>query len=209
VRQRPSQLCKPFPATSSTSPHKLHTPLLPLVPLRSRFLCPTTTPSHACTRLGSILDVGNFEKYLKERIKVQGKPGNLGDAVTVGKDKSKIVVTADMAFSKRYLKYLAKKYLKKHQVQIPFLYYRTELLSRVLPLTTLTLTHNHGQGAARLHSLDPPERFSDSSDVVHRCVISCVWCQPTRQHTSSSITTSRRTRMTLATSKSFPLISGG
>mmetsp|Transcript_23016 Transcript_23016/g.44729 ORF Transcript_23016/g.44729 Transcript_23016/m.44729 type:complete len:132 (+) Transcript_23016:30-425(+) len=65
----------------------------------------------------SILDVGNFEKYLKENIKVQGKAGNLGDAVVVGKEKSKITVSSDMAFSKRYLKYLAKKYLKKHQMR--------------------------------------------------------------------------------------------
>ena len=56
------------------------------------------------------------EKYLKERIKVGGKAGNLGDAVTVGTDKSKITVQAEGSFSKRYLKYLAKKYLKKNQV---------------------------------------------------------------------------------------------
>uniref|UniRef100_A0A7S0TG10 Large ribosomal subunit protein eL22 n=2 Tax=Hemiselmis andersenii TaxID=464988 RepID=A0A7S0TG10_HEMAN len=65
----------------------------------------------------SILDVSNFEKYLKENIKVMGKAGNLGDAVVVGKEKSKITVTSEMAFSKRYLKYLAKKYLKKHQMR--------------------------------------------------------------------------------------------
>jgi len=68
----------------------------------------------------SILDVGNFEKFLKERIKVNGKAGALGDAVTVGKDKSKIVVTSENPFSKRYLKYLSKKYLKKNQVRKRF-----------------------------------------------------------------------------------------
>lgn len=36
--------------------------------------------------------MGVQEKYLKERIKVDGKAGNLGDKVTVSKDKSKIVV---------------------------------------------------------------------------------------------------------------------
>ncbi len=40
----------------------------------------------------------------------------VGELVTVNKEKAKIIVTADMAFSKRYLKYLAKKYLKKHSV---------------------------------------------------------------------------------------------
>merc|ERR1711966_286643 len=60
----------------------------------------------------SILDVANFEKFLKERIKVNGKAGALGDAVTVGKDKSKIVVTSENPFSKRYLKYLKKNQMR-------------------------------------------------------------------------------------------------
>ena len=54
-----------------------------------------------------------FEKFLHDRIKVDGKAGNLGDAVKIGKDKNKITVTAQLPFSKRYLKYLTKKYLKK------------------------------------------------------------------------------------------------
>ena len=41
----------------------------------------------------------------------------VGELVNVNKEKAKIIVTADMAFSKRYLKYLAKKYLKKHSVR--------------------------------------------------------------------------------------------
>ena len=43
--------------------------------------------------------------------------GVLGDQVTVGKDKYKVTVTADVHMSKRYLKYLTKKYLKKHNVR--------------------------------------------------------------------------------------------
>ena len=47
----------------------------------------------------------------------------VGELVTVNKEKAKIIVTADMQFSKRYLKYLAKKYLKKHSVRsCSFLY---------------------------------------------------------------------------------------
>jgi hypothetical protein len=68
-----------------------------------------------CSRRDVCISVTQ-EKYLKERIKVGGKAGNLGDAVTVGTDKSKITVQAEGSFSKRYLKYLAKKYLKKNQV---------------------------------------------------------------------------------------------
>ncbi|XP_004495695.1 large ribosomal subunit protein eL22z-like [Cicer arietinum] len=64
-----------------------------------------------------IMDIASLEKFLQERIKVGGKPGALGDAVTVSREKSKITVTSDSNFSKRYLKYLTKKYLKKHNVR--------------------------------------------------------------------------------------------
>jgi len=77
----------------------------------SKFVLDCTT-----AETDSILDVAAFEKYLKERIKVAGKAGNLGDVVTISTDKSKITIVAEGAFSKRYLKYLAKKYLKKNQV---------------------------------------------------------------------------------------------
>mmetsp|Transcript_133965 Transcript_133965/g.232791 ORF Transcript_133965/g.232791 Transcript_133965/m.232791 type:complete len:124 (-) Transcript_133965:61-432(-) len=65
----------------------------------------------------TIITPTDFEKFLKERIKVEGKTGNLGEKVTVSRDKSKINVTAEAPFSKRYLKYLAKKYLKKQQLR--------------------------------------------------------------------------------------------
>ncbi|KAJ4799203.1 60S ribosomal protein L22 [Rhynchospora pubera] len=65
-----------------------------------------------------IMDIASLEKFLQERIKVAGgKAGALGDAVTVSRDKNKITVTSDGPFSKRYLKYLTKKYLKKHNVR--------------------------------------------------------------------------------------------
>ncbi|KAG7231357.1 hypothetical protein INR49_012197 [Caranx melampygus] len=56
-----------------------------------------------------ILDSANFETFLKERIKVNGKTGNLGNIVQVGRMKNKINVT--------YLKYLTKKYLKKNNLR--------------------------------------------------------------------------------------------
>ena len=64
-----------------------------------------------------IMDAASFEKFLLDRIKVGGKVGNLGDLVTVTRDKAKVLVNADTAFSKRYLKYLSKKYLKKQQLR--------------------------------------------------------------------------------------------
>jgi large subunit ribosomal protein L22e len=54
---------------------------------------------------------------LHERIKVNGKAGQLGEAVVVSRDKSKITIVTTGAFSKRYLKYLTKKYLKKHNLR--------------------------------------------------------------------------------------------
>ncbi|KAM0954391.1 putative ribosomal protein L22e [Dioscorea sansibarensis] len=65
-----------------------------------------------------IMDIASLEKFLQERIKVGGgKPGAFGDAITVSREKTKITVTSEGPFSKRYLKYLTKKYLKKHNVR--------------------------------------------------------------------------------------------
>ncbi|KAK9505683.1 hypothetical protein O3M35_009677 [Rhynocoris fuscipes] len=64
-----------------------------------------------------IMDVANFEKYLQERIKVNGKTNNFGNNVTLERNKMKIILTSDIHFSKRYLKYLTKKYLKKNNLR--------------------------------------------------------------------------------------------
>merc|ERR1712072_1644854 len=58
-----------------------------------------------------------FEQFLKSKIKVDGKTGQLGDKVQLAREKSKIFITAELPFSKRYLKYLTKKYLKKLQLR--------------------------------------------------------------------------------------------
>ena len=57
------------------------------------------------------------EKFLQDRIKFEGKPGVLGDKVTVTREKTKVTVVSKIPISKRYLKYLTKKYLKKHQLR--------------------------------------------------------------------------------------------
>merc|ERR1712141_174990 len=64
-----------------------------------------------------IMDASNYEKYLHERIKVSGKMNNLNGNLTIERSKSKVVVTSDVPFSKRYLKYLTKKYLKKNNLR--------------------------------------------------------------------------------------------
>ncbi|XP_023572069.1 60S ribosomal protein L22-like [Octodon degus] len=64
-----------------------------------------------------IMDATSFEQFLQERIKVNGKARNLGGGmVTIERSKSKIPVTSEGPFSKRYLKYLTTKYLKKNNL---------------------------------------------------------------------------------------------
>ncbi|KAF6001090.1 hypothetical protein CCYA_CCYA17G4380 [Cyanidiococcus yangmingshanensis] len=66
----------------------------------------------------AILDTASLEKFLQDRIKVNGKVGQLGDVVAVTRDgRTRITVLTRVPFSKRYLKYLAKKYLKKQQLR--------------------------------------------------------------------------------------------
>merc|ERR1719401_2441402 len=65
----------------------------------------------------NILDISHLEQFYLDRIKVNGKIGNLGDKVKVTRDKTKINISAELPFSKRYLKYLTKKYLKKQQLR--------------------------------------------------------------------------------------------
>mmetsp|Transcript_120426 Transcript_120426/g.384464 ORF Transcript_120426/g.384464 Transcript_120426/m.384464 type:complete len:124 (-) Transcript_120426:103-474(-) len=65
----------------------------------------------------NIIEPKDLEKFLNSRIKVEGKTGNLGERVTITREKSKINVTAEAPFSKRYLKYLSKKYLKMQQLR--------------------------------------------------------------------------------------------
>lgn len=64
-----------------------------------------------------IMKVAEFETYLRERIKYNGKTNNLSGVIIVDKDKNKVYVTAEVPFSKRYLKYLTKKYLKKNNLR--------------------------------------------------------------------------------------------
>jgi len=65
-----------------------------------------------------IFDVSAFEKYLNERIKVDGRVGNLGETITISQSgDGKIEIVAHNDLSGRYLKYLTKKFLKKMQLR--------------------------------------------------------------------------------------------
>jgi len=50
-------------------------------------------------------------------MKINGKTSNLPGNVVVEKAKTKITVTSEVPLSKRYMKYLTKKYLKKHELR--------------------------------------------------------------------------------------------
>ncbi|CAH7686476.1 ribosomal protein L22e [Phakopsora pachyrhizi] len=65
-----------------------------------------------------VFDGPAFVKFLHDRIKVEGRAGQLGDKIKIEPDGgNKVAVTSTIPFSKRYLKYLTKKYLKKHQIR--------------------------------------------------------------------------------------------
>ena len=86
-----------------------------------------------------IIDIKKFEAFLKDKIKVQfsdwlyinvecwliygfvvkveGKTNNLGNRIMVASDKKVITVTSNIELSKRYLKYLSKKFLKKSELR--------------------------------------------------------------------------------------------
>merc|ERR1712137_962768 len=64
-----------------------------------------------------IMNPADFETFLKQKIKVNNKVENLGGHVQVELAKNKITVSSEIAFSKRYLKYLTKKYLKKNNLR--------------------------------------------------------------------------------------------
>merc|ERR1712154_281041 len=49
--------------------------------------------------------------------KFDGKTGNFGTSVALERQKNKINLTSEIPFSKRYLKYLTKKYLKKNNLR--------------------------------------------------------------------------------------------
>lgn len=65
-----------------------------------------------------VFDGPAFEKFLHDRIKVDGRAGQLGDKIKIQSEGThKLSVTSTIPISKRYIKYLTKKFLKKHQIR--------------------------------------------------------------------------------------------
>ena len=71
-----------------------------------------------CSRVveDKVIVMRDFEKYIRERLKVNGKKGNLGTDVNLSSSASSLDLSSKIPVSKRYLKYLAKKYLKKVKI---------------------------------------------------------------------------------------------
>jgi hypothetical protein len=70
--------------------------------LRTKFIINASQPAS-----DKIFDVSAFEKFLQDKIKVDGRVGNLGDIVEIKNvGDGKIEVVAHTQFSGRYLKYL-------------------------------------------------------------------------------------------------------
>lgn len=64
-----------------------------------------------------VIDPAGFEAYLRDSIKVAGKKANLGESVGVSRKGATVSVAAKIPFSKRYVKYLTKRYLKKESTR--------------------------------------------------------------------------------------------
>ena len=65
----------------------------------------------------NVISLESFAKYLRENIKNEGKKNNLGEKVAVSTEGYNVVITSKGKFSKRYIKYLSKKYLKKQDMR--------------------------------------------------------------------------------------------
>ena len=64
-----------------------------------------------------VMAASNLQQFFQDRIKVENKTGNLGENIKVTLEKTKVIVESAIPMSKRYMKYLTKKYLKKQQLR--------------------------------------------------------------------------------------------
>ena len=64
-----------------------------------------------------IMKAEELKEFLQRRIKIEGKLNNLEDQVTLKAEKNKVQIVSDVHLSKRYMKYLTKKYLKKNNLR--------------------------------------------------------------------------------------------
>lgn len=66
----------------------------------------------------NVFDIADFENHMKQSIKINGKKHTKGvNPVEVSAKDTKLKVHTKVIFSKRYIKYLTKKYLKKQELR--------------------------------------------------------------------------------------------
>ena len=58
-----------------------------------------------------------YQQYLAENIKLHGRKGKLGDKVKITQENNVVTVATTMAYRKRYVKFLTKKFLKKKNLR--------------------------------------------------------------------------------------------
>jgi large subunit ribosomal protein L22e len=94
--------CRFLPRTACLSPMTFQsTSLLTSLPF-PQYIINCTQPVS-----DKIFDLSAFEKFLHDKIKVEGRVGNLGDSVNISQvGDGKIEVVTHIPFSGRYLKYL-------------------------------------------------------------------------------------------------------
>ena len=63
-----------------------------------------------------VIEISDIKSHLEQSIKLNGKKG-LGDSVKVDSKDTQILVSTNVVFSKRYIKYLTKRYLKKQDLR--------------------------------------------------------------------------------------------
>ena len=98
----------PGNTTGSTAPKKKKA----VKSVNERFTIDCSEPA-----ADEIFDIASFEKFLQDRIKVGGKVCVLGDVVSVARDGNTVAVSSKTHYSKRYFKYLTKKFLKKQMLR--------------------------------------------------------------------------------------------
>ncbi|GLD67262.1 60S ribosomal protein L22 [Lates japonicus] len=93
-----------------------------------------------------IMDAANFEQFLQERIKVNGKAGNLGGGVvSIERSKSKIAVNSEVPFSKS--KVSCKSIYEKNNLRD---WLRVVANTKELLTTCFQINQDEGGGGGRL-----------------------------------------------------------
>ncbi|KEG12402.1 60S ribosomal protein L22 [Trypanosoma grayi] len=61
--------------------------------------------------------LSNFEQYFQDNVKLNGRKGKLTEKVRISLRDNVLAIATTMAYSKRYFKYLTKKFLKKKDLR--------------------------------------------------------------------------------------------